>query len=250
MCLGGSGGGAPDYTAQNRLAVISQAIYDDYVQRYQPIERELAAEALTPYSTSEGAQAGEEAGAASDVAGAGFYRGAARSGITLSSDQRSQAGRTLSRQRALNVVGARNTTRRAFHERRQATLGGLASSGRRLQSGAVDKFGQVSSLATSRNNINAQNAAASANQKASTIGTIIGIGAGALLCWVARAVYGAESMEWRLFRRWLLTRAPESFLDWYLKNGERYAREVENDEALRAELEGFMNQVIENYAIV
>ena len=249
MCFGGSGG-EPDYTAQRRLAVISEAIYNDYVQRYQPLERELADEALTPYDPSQGATAAREVGEASDIAAGGFYRGAARAGLTLSPAQRAQADRTLGRQRALNQVTARNVTRQAFHDRRLQTLGGLASSGRRLQSGAVDKFGQVSSLATSRNTVNAQNAAAYAQQRSSTIGTIIGIGAGIALCWVARAVYGEDDYRWLLFRRWLLTRAPAPLLAWYVQHGERYAELVQADPALRAEVKEFMDGVIERYAVV
>lgn len=251
MCFGGGSGGEPDYTAQRRLAVISEAIYNDYVQRYQPLERELAAEALTPYDPSQGATAAREVGEASDIAAGGFYRGAARAGLTLSPAQRAQADRTLGRQRALNQVTARNVTRQAFHDRRLQTLGGLASSGRRLQSGAVDKFGQVSSLATSRNTLNAQNAAAYAQQKASTIGTIIGIGGAlALGCWIAQAVYGEDNPKWRLFRRWLITAAPAWFHDWYMAHGEAVAERVKKDPALRSRIEEFMNTVIEYHAII
>jgi hypothetical protein len=42
-------------------------------------------------------------------------------------------------------------------------------------------------------------------------------------CWVAREVYGVDSPDWRIFRFWLLNRAPEWFRNLYIRYGERFA---------------------------
>lgn len=41
----------------------------------------------------------------------------------------------------------------------------------------------------------------------------------AAVCWLAREAFGEGSAEWRVFRAWLLRRAPEGLLRWYAGNG-------------------------------
>lgn len=48
--------------------------------------------------------------------------------------------------------------------------------------------------------------------------------AGAMICWVAREVYGEDNPKWQRFRVWMLTRAPRLLLKLYMKYGERFAR--------------------------
>ena len=43
---------------------------------------------------------------------------------------------------------------------------------------------------------------------------------------VARAVYGADGPEWRIFRIWLLNRAPDWFRNLYIRRGERFAGRI------------------------
>jgi hypothetical protein len=48
-------------------------------------------------------------------------------------------------------------------------------------------------------------------------------GIGGIFCWVAREVYGENNPKWLQFRKWMFTRAPQWFFDFYLKHGERIA---------------------------
>lgn len=40
-------------------------------------------------------------------------------------------------------------------------------------------------------------------------------GLGSMFCWAAREIFGERNPRWRMFRDWLLYRAPESLRDWY-----------------------------------
>lgn len=44
------------------------------------------------------------------------------------------------------------------------------------------------------------------------------------VCWVARAVYGADDPNWLLFRGWLLVDAPDWFRTFYIRHGQRIAQ--------------------------
>jgi len=43
------------------------------------------------------------------------------------------------------------------------------------------------------------------------------------ICWVAREVYGAADIRWRIFQSWLLTSAPRWLLQLYTGYGEGFA---------------------------
>jgi hypothetical protein len=83
------------------------------------------------------------------------------------------------------------------------------------------------------NRIQQENANASASAQrsagmASGIGSAVGsaITAFALLCWVAREVYGKEDIRWTIFRQWLYTEAPEWLFKLYAKHGEKFAEYI------------------------
>ena len=42
-----------------------------------------------------------------------------------------------------------------------------------------------------------------------------------MVCWVARAAFGADDIRWMVFREWLLADAPAWFRAAYLRHGER-----------------------------
>ncbi len=66
--------------------------------------------------------------------------------------------------------------------------------------------------------------------------TNLGMGGFSPVCWVARAVLGTADARWRMFRAWLLLRAPEDFRARYLRRGERFAAWLENQPGVRAVL--------------
>jgi len=61
------------------------------------------------------------------------------------------------------------------------------------------------------------------------------------VCWVARAVYGADDPNWLLFRDWLLADAPAWFRALYIRRGERLARWLEPRRRLKAPLRRWMD---------
>lgn len=117
-----------------------------------------------------------------------------------------------------------------------------------LAQGTPDYTGQTLNYMGDLNNTN-YNAAASrynsaANNKAATTGAIInGVASlgSALICWVAREVYGKDDPQWRRFRGWMLTGASDRLLAWYLATGERAARTVRGNQHLRAQLRTSMD---------
>lgn len=73
------------------------------------------------------------------------------------------------------------------------------------------------------------------------VGGLLGAGgAAAGACWVAREVFGVESIQWRQFREWLLTRAPGRFFWWYLRNGERFAETLKSRPQTKRKLRRWM----------
>jgi hypothetical protein len=61
------------------------------------------------------------------------------------------------------------------------------------------------------------------------------------VCWVARAVYGADNPNWLLFRAWLLEDAPTWLRSLYIRYGERLARWIEPHPRLTAPVRSWMD---------
>jgi hypothetical protein len=108
-------------------------------------------------------------------------------------------------------------------------------------------------------NIALQNAAnlgnyqsAAYGARAGATGAIIGgvaagagaLGGGAIACWVAREVYGAENPKWVLFREWLFSKAPAWFRNLYIKYGERFAEFISNKPKLKSLIRRWMDSRI------
>lgn len=72
-----------------------------------------------------------------------------------------------------------------------------------------------------------------------------GLGAYALLCWVAREVYGAENPRWLMFRHWVITDAPKWFLRLYIKHGEKFAAWISDKPTLKNAIRAFMDRKIQ-----
>lgn len=89
---------------------------------------------------------------------------------------------------------------------------------------------------------------ATANSKSALTGALIGgaakLGGAAIMCWLARAVYGNGSPQWATFRRWLLDRAPDELVVRYMIHGKRAAARAKRDPVYRAEIRALMDQVL------
>jgi hypothetical protein len=79
----------------------------------------------------------------------------------------------------------------------------------------------------------------------STIASMAGgmMGGGGM-CWVARAVYGAENPRWLEFRAWLLTKAPAWFRAFYAARGPKWAARIANDPDERAALRATFDEIL------
>lgn len=71
------------------------------------------------------------------------------------------------------------------------------------------------------------------------------LGAYALLCWVAREVYGAENPRWLMFRHWVVADAPKWFLRLYIKHGEKFAAWISDKPTLKNAIRAFMDRKIQ-----
>jgi hypothetical protein len=67
----------------------------------------------------------------------------------------------------------------------------------------------------------------------------------ALLCWVAREVYGAENPRWLMFRHWVITDAPKWFLRLYIRHGEKFAGWISDKPSLKNAIRAFMDRKIQ-----
>lgn len=83
-------------------------------------------------------------------------------------------------------------------------------------------------------------AQASASRSAGMAGMAGQIGA-AMLCWVAREVYGVDNPRWLGFRAWLLEDAPSWFRKLYIKFGERFAKFISNKPVLKSIIRKWMD---------
>ena len=69
-------------------------------------------------------------------------------------------------------------------------------------------------------------------------------GVGAMFCWVAREVYGADSPKWVQFRNWMVNEAPSWFRFLYNKYGAGFAEFISNKPRLKSIIRKWMDTKI------
>ena len=87
-------------------------------------------------------------------------------------------------------------------------------------------------------------AQANAAGQAGTMEAVGTVAAAAMMCWVAREVYGIESGKWMQFREWMLNDSPSWFRKLYLKYGERFAKFISNKPRIKSIIRNWMNTKI------
>lgn len=96
---------------------------------------------------------------------------------------------------------------------------------------------------------NADKAAAAQRSAGAAAGIGSAVGGGlmalAMLCWVAREVYGTENNHWKIFRAWLLTEAPEWLYELYKEHGEAFAEYISDKPLLKRIVKSAMDLVVE-----
>lgn len=68
---------------------------------------------------------------------------------------------------------------------------------------------------------------------------------GASICWVARAVYGADNPRWRIFRQWLMEDAPKWLLKAYKRHGRWVAAFIADKPRLQAVIRRWMDVAVD-----
>lgn len=117
--------------------------------------------------------------------------------------------------------------------------------------GAAGLLNTANSMWTTNQNNNLQKELAKGDWTdilSSVTGALGSVGGLVGLCWVAREVYGNESMKWLMFREWLLNKAPKWFYKLYAKHGEQVAKFISNKPSLKNIVRNWMNGKIESYA--
>jgi len=76
------------------------------------------------------------------------------------------------------------------------------------------------------------------------ISQLVQAAAGFLLCWVATAVYKADLNKVHEFRKWVMTKAPTRFFNWYASRGPEYSEKLEHRPELVAKWRRFMDSKI------
>ena len=244
-------GAQSSQAALGSLDPTTRGIYETFGQ--QALTDLQAGSGLNAQETTQAQQAARAAGAARGV---NFSRQGSDLEIlnTYNMGQRRLAQRQGVAQQAYQMgagqqqIGLQGFLNPAFAASQQYSLTGLAggASGMYADVG-TSPFLQPESqyLANIRSNrIQMETAIQSAN--AARSGGIMGglaggLGAGlgkaagaAMFCWVAREVYGKDSVEWLVFRHWVLNEAPDWFRDLYMEEGERFAKFISDKPFLKS----------------
>jgi hypothetical protein len=138
-------------------------------------------------------------------------------------------GGTNLAQAELGQAGAYNS----FQQANYATMNGIAYNSAQMQAQQNQLQAQQSA--------SMMGAGVSAGMTAATTGATIA----AMSCWIAAAVYGEGSRKWRVFRHWLLNKAPRIVRVTYLRHGQAFAPKVRSNRLLSAALKLLMDPIIE-----
>lgn len=173
----------------------------------------------------------------------------------------------MQNQQATNMLGNIANSGQLF-QKRPFGLGGTNLAQAELsQSGAYNSFQQanyatMNGIAFNQAQMNAQAQQLQAQQNANMTGAAIGAGTtaattaatvagmSASFCWVARAVYGTADNRWKIFRHWLMNKAPVTCRSAYIRHGQSFASKVERSSLLRFCLKLIMDPIIERTVYV
>jgi hypothetical protein len=170
----------------------------------------------------------------------------------------------LQNQQAMNNMMNMQTAGQLF-AKRPFGLGGSNLAQIELgQAGAYNSFQQanyatMNGIAFNQAQLNAQQQQASQQAGAAQSGALISAGStaavaaattAAIACWVARAAFGEEDNRWKIFRHWLMNKAPKNLRALYLTRGRAFAPAVRKYAPLRTLVRFLMNLAVERTAYV
>lgn len=198
---------------------------------------------------------------ANTAATAGGLAGAAQSAqeqYAMDTGQLAQIYGGLQQNQASNLLGNIANAGQMF-QKRPFGLGGTNLAQAELgQANAYNSFNQsnyatMNGIAWNQAQLGMQQ---QQMQNANTAGMIsTGVGAAttgatiaAMTCWVARAVY--PDQRWKIFRHWMLNKAPAAFRRIYLRHGEAFSVHVRGSSVLRFAVRWLMDRVVERTSYV
>lgn len=169
----------------------------------------------------------------------------------------------MQNQQAQNLMLNMQTAGNLF-QKRPFGLGGTNMANTELgQAGAYNSFQQanyatMNGIAFNSAQLNAQQQQANAQQQSAMTGSLVSAGSSAAiagatiaaLCWVARAAFGEDSPKWRIFRHWLVNKAPRTLRRLYLVYGPWLGPKVRSHRLLGALTRALMSPVIKRTAYV
>ena len=106
------------------------------------------------------------------------------------------------------------------------------------------QYGNEMTMAGYQSQANAAASSARSNMMGGLFDMAGTIGAAAMMCWVAREVYGADNPKWLQFRAWMLNYAPSWFRALYVGYGERFAKLISNKPLLKRIIRKWMDTKI------
>lgn len=179
MSLGGGGGGSRQNNAADEAAAMSRAQYDDYNNRFVPIENEiLGSIGDTEQQARDAAAAGVRSDQAFDVSSGVLGRNLGRLQVTPTAEVKQASDRKISLGRAIANVDAQNRTKMSAEDRDLSLAGGMIPVGRSLSMASQGNLQNVAQLEGARNNANS---AADASDRAGKMQLAATVGMAAII---------------------------------------------------------------------
>ena len=170
----------------------------------------------------------------------------------------------MQNQQATNLLGNIANAGQMFAKRPYGLGGTNLAQSELAQAGAYNSFQQanyatMNGIAFNAAQLQQQQNQLQAQQNASMTGALLSTGAtaattgatiAAMTCWVAQAVYGTRDNRWRIFRHWLMNKAPKRLRGTYQRHGQSFALRVKRSPLLRFCLKLLMDPIVKRTVYV
>ena len=165
--------------------------WQDFLERYAPLEEEAIAKAMDMDFSQEAAAAGNFVGRQFDAQQGALDRNLTRYGLAPTARQRAVSEDALQRSRALGIVHAENRTRRELRDRNMQALADLSAQGRGIASNSMRSMGLAGDLKSQRDQVGDQ---MDAQYKQGLVGgALSGAAYGAMVGGLPGAIIGAAA---------------------------------------------------------
>ena len=152
-------------------AQVTREQWQHFLDVYRPVEDEALSRAMQTDFQQEGDEAGQTAVQSVAASAGSLERNLSRSGVTLSSEERSAVNRRKSMTLTKAASSAENTTRRGLNDSRTSLLSSLVGIGRGVANTAAAGLNSAADMAAAREMQHKQQKAATRNSNLSTAAT-------------------------------------------------------------------------------